>query len=229
MAVTTQSILLIDDNQDLLSLLQLCLQRLGFQVLIANSGPKALAIMAREQVDVVVVDYKMPDMDGGQVAQEIRRVTPSMPILMYSGALEEPPNRVLELVDEFVSKQEPFSNLLHHIRNVPLRSQRRTRVLLRYPINLSFLVICDELRGGAVFYGESINMSEGGLGGILDEGLEIPVDARVLLRLAIFSQDALTARASLRHRTGRRYGFQFVDLTAAQLQAIRASLAGRVL
>ena len=222
------NILLIDDNEDLLLLLQLWLQRFDFKVLTANGGRKALEIVASQTLDVVVVDYKMPEMDGAQVAQEIRRVRPSMPILMYSGALEELPAQVLDLVDDFVSKQEPFPNLLYQIRNVGLRSRPRKRGFPRYPVSLSFLVICDELPGSAVLYGESRNMSEGGLGGILDGELEIPVNTRVLLRLAISSQNAVIAPASLRHRTGRRCGFQFVDLTAAEIQTIRTSLARRM-
>lgn len=225
----SQSILLIDDNDELLSLLQLWLQRLGFTVLTAKGGREALAIAAKDHVDVVVVDYKMPEMDGEQVAQEIRRIKPTTPILMYSGALDELPARALEMVDEFVSKQEPFSNLLFHITNVRLRPHRRRRAFLRYPVHVSFLVICDEAPGSAVFYGESKDMSEGGIGGILDEELEMPVHGKVLLRLAISSQAALTAPARLRHRAGRRYGFQFDELTPAQLQAIRTSLARRVL
>ena len=225
----SQRILLIDDNEELLSLPQLWLQRLGFTVLTARGGPEALTIAARDHVDMVVVDYKMPEMDGGQVAEEMRRIKPTMPILMYSGALEELPDRALEFVDEFVSKQEPFSNLLFHITNVRLRAHRRKRAFLRHPISLSFLVIYDEAPGSAVFYGESKDMSEGGIGGILDEELEMPVDGKVLLRLAISSQNTLTAGALLRHRAGRRCGFQFAGLTPAQLQTIRTSLNRRVL
>jgi CheY-like chemotaxis protein len=174
---------------------------------------------------LIVVDYKMPDMDGEKVAEEIRRVSPLTPILMYSGALEELPARALELVDEFVSKQEPFSNLLYHIRTIGLRPYRRKRFFPRYTIQLPFLVIHDESPGSAVFYGESSDLSEGGIGGTLDEELEIAVHGMVLVRIAISSDLALTARASLRHRLGHRYGFQFHDLSAAQQQIIRESLA----
>jgi CheY-like chemotaxis protein len=224
MTLPSRNILLIDDNEGLLSLLQLWLQRFGFKVWTANDGSKGLEMVAAQPVELVVVDYKMPEMDGEQVAQAIRRIKPSMPIVMYSGALEELPDHALDLVDEFVSKQEPFSNLLYQIQKATFKAHRRTRTFLRHSVHLPFLVISDEVAGSAVFYGESRDMSEGGIGGILDEELEIPVNEKVLIRVAISSKDAVTARASLRHRVGRRYGFQFVDLTAAQRQMIRASL-----
>src|SRR6476620_9354651 len=113
-----KGILVIDDNEDMLSLLELSLQGFGFKVLIAASGQKGLAAIAAEQVDLVILDYRMPEMDGEAVAREIRRLNPHIPIIMYSAALEEIPGRVLELVDEFVSKQEPISSLVYYIPRV---------------------------------------------------------------------------------------------------------------
>lgn len=225
MTQSAKRILLIDDNEDLLALLQLSLRRLGFEVVTAASGSQGLEILADRQVDLVIVDYKMPDMDGGVVTQEIRRIQPLTPIMMYSAALEEVPAKVLELVDEFISKQEPFSNLVYHLAKVAVRPNRPRRAFPRYPVQTSFLIIDDEAPANAVSYGESSDLSEGGMGGILEQKLDLPLQRVVLLRVTLSAETALTTRASLRHRAGARHGFQFLDLTAAQLQIVRSSLS----
>jgi CheY-like chemotaxis protein len=224
MTQPAKRILLIDDNEDLLALLQLSLLKLGFEVVTAASGSKGLEILTDRQVDLVIVDYKMPDMDGGVVTQEIRRIQPLTPIMMYSAALEEVPAKVLELVDEFISKQEPFSNLVYHLAKVAVRPNRPRRALPRYPVRTSFLVI-DEVPANAVSYGESSDLSEGGMGGLLEQKLDLPLQRVVLLRVTLSAENALTMRASLRYRAGARHGFQFLDLTAAQLRMIRSSLS----
>lgn len=120
-------ILFIDDDEQLLSLLGLSLQGTGFRVLTASNGKTGLEIVSKQAVELVILDYRLPDMDGEAVARELRRSRPLMPIIMYSGALEKIPNRVLEMVDEFVSKQEPVSNLMHYIPLVVARADRPRR------------------------------------------------------------------------------------------------------
>lgn len=61
--------------------------------------------------DAVLLDYQMPGMNGHQLAQEIRRVRPETPIVMFSGD-EIIPDETLELVDASVPKTEAVSELL---------------------------------------------------------------------------------------------------------------------
>lgn len=225
MTVSRKSILFIDDNKDLLSLMQLSLQGKGFNVLIASNGPEGLHIIARQPVDLVIVDYKMPDMDGEAVTHAVRRMRPLMPIIMYSGALEDIPSRVLELVDEFISKQEPFTNLLYQIPRVVVRGDRPRRGSPRYRIRLPFVVWEGQATTGRseLFHGESSDLGEGGMRGVL-EG-EVPVLETVRVHL-VLPTTMLETRAAIRHRSGQSYGFQFLDLTAPQREAIKRSLIG---
>lgn len=216
-------ILIIDDNQALLSVLEVSLEGFGFKVLTAASGRRALATLAIEHVDLVIVDYKMPEMDGEVVARQVRHISPLTPIIMYSGALEEVPQRVLDLVDEFVSKQEPLSSLVYLIGRIIGGPPRPRRGLPRYPFRVPFLALKDESAGDTVFSGESIDLSEGGMGGIL-EG-DLPTGRVVQLQLALGSELAVGMRATVRYRVGAHYGFQFTDLTPAQRQSIRQSLS----
>ena len=106
-----QIVLCIDDDQDLLDCERALLESFGFTVLTAPSGGKGLELAASHSVDVVVVDYFMPDMNGQDVAIEMRRLQPQAPIIMLSGAADVP-KQVLEWVDAFVAKDRLASQLL---------------------------------------------------------------------------------------------------------------------
>lgn len=107
----SQIVLCIDDNQDLLDCEKEFLESFGYTVLTAPGGGKGLELAALHWVDVVVVDYFMPDMNGQDVAIEMRRLQPQAPIIMLSGAADVP-KQVLEWVDAFVAKDRLASQLL---------------------------------------------------------------------------------------------------------------------
>lgn len=61
-------ILVIDDEQGIRNLLDTLLRRKGYDVLLAESGRKGLELFRREHPDVIVLDLKMPEMDGIEVS-----------------------------------------------------------------------------------------------------------------------------------------------------------------
>ncbi len=107
----SQIVLCIDDNQDLLDCEKAFLESFGYTVLTAPSGGKGLELAALHSVDVVIVDYFMPDMNGQDVAIEMRRLQPQAPIIMLSGAADLP-DQALQWVDAFVAKDRLASQLL---------------------------------------------------------------------------------------------------------------------
>jgi CheY-like chemotaxis protein len=110
-APPTGVVLCVDDNPDVLDCEKAFLESFGYTVLTAPSGGKALELASIHAVDVVIVDYLMPGMDGGAVAVEIRRIRPQAPIIMLSGELDIP-EHVLKGVDAFVAKDRLASHLL---------------------------------------------------------------------------------------------------------------------
>src|ERR1700722_20847281 len=110
-AVNNAVVLCIDDNPAILECEQRFLETFGYRVLTALSGPKGLELAAAHSVDVVVVDYCMPEMNGQDVAIEIRRLRPQAPIIMLSGAANIP-EPALQSVDAFVAKDHLASKLL---------------------------------------------------------------------------------------------------------------------
>jgi CheY-like chemotaxis protein len=83
----------------------------GITVLTAPSGSKGLELASIHSVDVVIVDYFMPEMDGQEVAIEMRRLRPQAPIIMLSAAVDVP-EQALKLVDAFIAKDRLASQLL---------------------------------------------------------------------------------------------------------------------
>ena len=87
------------------------LESFGYTVLTAPSGGKGLELASIHSVDVVIVDYFMPEMNGPEVAIEMRRLRPQAPIIMLSGAVDVP-EEALQWVDAFIAKDHLASQLL---------------------------------------------------------------------------------------------------------------------
>ena len=83
-------ILLIDDDNINATLAKSVLERNGCTVQIAANPVKALEKYAREKdaIDLVIVDYFMPTMDGGATVQHLRKLNPDVKVLLFSGAEE---------------------------------------------------------------------------------------------------------------------------------------------
>jgi CheY-like chemotaxis protein len=99
------TILCIDDEQTALQLRQALLQSAGYKVLAAKSGAAALKTFRSEEVDAVILDYWMADMNGMQVAREIRKLNSRIPIIILS-AYGELLDESLGVADLWIRKGE---------------------------------------------------------------------------------------------------------------------------
>jgi two-component system, cell cycle sensor histidine kinase and response regulator CckA len=83
----TQTILVVDDEDLVLTLGQAILSTYGYQVLLANSGQKALDILLEKygKIDLVITDLVMPGMTGRELVEQIKQFSPEMPVLCTSG------------------------------------------------------------------------------------------------------------------------------------------------
>jgi two-component system alkaline phosphatase synthesis response regulator PhoP len=107
-------ILSVDDEPSLLQTREQLLQFSGYEVLSAANGEKALEIFATHPVDLVLLDFRMPGMDGGIVAQQMKRRKPQIPVVMVSA--NEVPDEALSCVDGFIAKGQHPNVLLEQIR-----------------------------------------------------------------------------------------------------------------
>jgi two-component system alkaline phosphatase synthesis response regulator PhoP len=126
--LSSGTILLVDDEEDLLDLLSYALQREGFDVLTAQDGVEALRIARKERPDLIVLDIMMPKMDGLETCQRLRedanlRLTP---ILMLTARSEER-DEILGLdagADDYLTKPTSPNLLVSHVRALLRRSER---------------------------------------------------------------------------------------------------------
>jgi two-component system alkaline phosphatase synthesis response regulator PhoP len=121
-------ILVIDDELKIIKLARDYLEQSGFRVLTAADGMAALAEARRERPDLIVLDLKLPGMDGLDVCRTLRRES-DVPIIMLTARVEEADRLIgLELgADDYITK--PFSprELVARVRAVLRRVQGGVR------------------------------------------------------------------------------------------------------
>lgn len=108
---TPKTILCIDDDDSMLGYQRALLERRGYVVLTAASARHGLQIAAACAIAAVIVDYQMPEMKGHEVAAEIKRLKPEVPIVMVSSD-DQIPEHALKVVDAFIPKDEAPNQLL---------------------------------------------------------------------------------------------------------------------
>ncbi|HKQ24775.1 MAG TPA: response regulator [Burkholderiales bacterium] len=83
----TNNVLVIDDNEDVRTLIQLALEAEGFHVAVAANGHEGMGLLREKMAEVVVTDILMPEQDGIETIAELRRDFPDVKIIAISGAL----------------------------------------------------------------------------------------------------------------------------------------------
>ena len=118
-----QRILVVDDDQHIRELLELYLQKEGYEVLLCGDGSEAVKVAVDQKPDMILLDVMLPGKSGLQVCQELRSKV-SMPIIMISAKGEEM-DRITGLdlgADDYIAK--PFSprEVLARVKAVLRRS-----------------------------------------------------------------------------------------------------------
>ncbi len=120
------SVLVIDDERDLLSLLDFNLRSAGFETLLAATGEEALSVLCRRVPDLVVLDLMLPDLPGTEVCRQIKADprTRHVPVVILTAKGEEV-DRVLgfELgADDYVTKPFSIRELVLRLKSVLRRA-----------------------------------------------------------------------------------------------------------
>jgi len=122
-----QRILVVDDDRVIVRLTLAYLEQSGYQVLVAYDGESALHTLRRESPDLVILDLMLPDRNGLDVTQTVRRDASlaAMPIIMLTARVDDHDKIVgLELgADDYVTKPFNPSELMARIRAVLRRAQ----------------------------------------------------------------------------------------------------------
>lgn len=121
-----KTLLLVEDDDDLLEILRLTFEGEGFRCLLARNGEDGLALCRRHGPDLVVLDLMLPGMDGIEVCTEIKRdrALAQTPVLMLTAKSSES-DVVLGLgvgADDYVAKPARPRELLARVRTILRRS-----------------------------------------------------------------------------------------------------------
>lgn len=120
------TLLIVDDERSIRHSLRTILTALGFDVLEAARGEEAVALVRTTSIDAVLLDINMPGIGGVGACREIRKISPSVPVLMLT-VLGSEDNKVEALeagADDYVTKPFQLRELTARIR----ASIRRTRI-----------------------------------------------------------------------------------------------------
>ena len=119
------TVLCIDDDRQILILREAVLRDEGFQVVTAHDGRTGIALANEQKVDIVLLDYFMPDMSGEEVAQALKQKNPALPIILCSDY--EVPESTFKLVDAFVAKGDVPEFLVMTVKSVIGRKKPPSR------------------------------------------------------------------------------------------------------
>lgn len=111
-------VLLVDDESQFVEALAERLQLRGFEALVANDGPAALDLLEKDLVGLVVLDLRMPEMDGLEVLRRIKERWPKTQVIIATGhGDEEDRRKCLELgAFAFLSKPVNIKELSRLLR-----------------------------------------------------------------------------------------------------------------
>ena len=113
-------LLVVDDDENILTLLSDRLRAMGFVVVTASDGRKALEVVKSSWIDGILLDLDMPVMDGLSVLQELHEWHARIPVLIMSG--DDSPRKVHRAIElgaiGFVPKPFEFALLWDHCRRL---------------------------------------------------------------------------------------------------------------
>jgi DNA-binding response OmpR family regulator len=118
--VAIAKILVIDDDRSIRHLLDVHLRQKGYDVVLAENGPRGLELFHQELPDIIVLDFKMPGMDGLAVLNHLRRTNPNQAVIMFTGTLTSKAEQQIRAlaVTEIVKKESSQDSLDQALKRV---------------------------------------------------------------------------------------------------------------
>ena len=138
-------ILLVDDDPDILDVLEITLSEENYDIIKATNGEDALHLIRSKPLDLVLLDYNMPRMNGRQVCLEVKKdmLLRHLPVIMVTGKgeVDDKINGIDAGADDYIVKPFEPKELLARIRMILRRTERdlEANPLTKLPGNVSIL------------------------------------------------------------------------------------------
>ncbi|MGH9498829.1 MAG: response regulator [Terriglobales bacterium] len=121
------TILCIDDDPLILEILRALLTHSGGSVLTATDGISGIALARQHNVDVVVLDFHMSGLDGNQVAQVLMREDPTLPVVVWSGSVDNIPECLKWFADAVLRKEDGTEALVSTVEEIVASKEMSSR------------------------------------------------------------------------------------------------------
>ena len=143
-----RTVLVVDDDPTTHEIVEAALAEAGYRVIGANDAEAALALLEHETIELALLDYQLPAMDGLELLEQCRQRFPQLPCIMITafGTPEAVLGAMRERVDDFLLKPFTLSELRasvnaaledHHPLKIEILSAHPDWVHLRVPCDLS--------------------------------------------------------------------------------------------
>ena len=154
-----ETILVVDDEPNIIELARMYLEQEGFRVQSASDGAKALEMIARQPPAVMVLDLMLPEVDGWDVCRRVRAgsAAPDLPIIMLTARDDDVDKIVgLELgADDYVTKPFNPRELVARVKAILRRTRRAARP--QAPVHVGDLTI-DPARHEVIVAGQPVEL-----------------------------------------------------------------------
>ena len=92
-----KKILIIDDESQIRTMLKMMLEKEGFDTIVASNGKEGMQLFREEAVDLVITDIIMPEKEGVELIQELKKNDSNLPIIAISGGGKNSPDTYLNI------------------------------------------------------------------------------------------------------------------------------------
>ncbi|OQY22864.1 MAG: DNA-binding response regulator [Chloroflexi bacterium] len=154
-----ETILVVDDESNIIELAQMYLEQEGFRVQSARDGATALEMVARQPPALMVLDLMLPEVDGWEVCRRVRAgsAAPDLPIIMLTARDDDVDKIVgLELgADDYVTKPFNPRELVARVKTILRRARRTART--KAPVHVGDVTI-DPARHEVTIAGQAVEL-----------------------------------------------------------------------
>ncbi len=158
-----EKILIVDDDLETLRLIGIMLQNQGYQIAAANTGAQAISMAKTETPDLILLDIMMPEMDGYEVARQLRGDpgTMQIPILMFTAKtqVEDKITGYESGADDYLTKPTHPKELTAHIKALLSRAVKNRAAAAPAAVDRGYVIGVMSAKGGVGVSTMALNLA----------------------------------------------------------------------